>query len=128
MNIAAKFSGIARSPGDPEVLETGPSSRGTSDQMAHALGWFSLALGAAELFAAGRLARTLGMEGKENLIRAYGVREIGAGMMCLSPDKTVGVWSRVAGDGLDLATLYGALNDDNPRRRTSPSRWPRSSA
>lgn len=117
MNMLAKMSGIARSPGDPEVIETGPSSRGTSDQLAVALGWFSLALGAAELFAPGRLARALGMEGKENLIRAYGVREIGAGMMCLAPEKTLGVWSRVAGDGLDLATLYGAFTDDNPKKK-----------
>ena len=33
-------------------------------------------------------------------------------MMSLSTDKQVGLWSRIAGDGLDLATLFSAYRSD----------------
>src|SRR3954462_7325223 len=36
--------------------------------------------------------------------------------LSLSIDKQVGLWSRVAGDGLDIATVMGGLRDDNPKR------------
>jgi hypothetical protein len=110
------ISNIARSEGDPKVLRSGPSSLGASDQLAKALGWFSLGLGLTELLAPGHITRALGMEGKEGLVRAYGAREIGSGILTLSPDKQVGLWSRVAGDGLDIATLMAGLRDDNPKR------------
>lgn len=55
------FSNIARSEGDPEVLRSGPSSLGRADQLAKALGWFSLGLGLAELLAPRRITRALGM-------------------------------------------------------------------
>jgi hypothetical protein len=109
-------SNIARSKGDPKVLHSGPSSLAAADRMAKALGWFSIALGVTELIAAKRITRALGMEGKETLVRAYGVRELGHGISSLSPDKHVGLWSRVAGDGLDIATLMTAMRHDNPKR------------
>jgi hypothetical protein len=109
-------SNIARSKGDPKVLHSGPSSLAAADRMAKALGWFSIALGLTELIAAKRITRALGMEGKETLVRAYGVRELGHGISSLSPDKHVGLWSRVAGDGLDIATLMTAMRHDNPKR------------
>jgi len=111
-----RMSNYVRSEGDPKVLRCGRSSLGTSDQLARALGWFSLGLGIAEIVAARRFTRALGMEGSETLIRAYGAREMAAGMMTLSPDKTVGLWSRVAGDGIDIVTLLGGLRRDNPKR------------
>jgi len=114
--MLSSLSSIARSQGDPQLVHSGPSSMGASDRLARGLGWFSIALGVTELVAAERLARTLGMRGQEALIRAYGVREIGAGVLCLSVDKNVGLWSRVAGDGLDIATLMMAMRDDNPKR------------
>jgi hypothetical protein len=118
MNVMyiAKLSNLVRSEGDPKILRSGPSSLGTSDQLAKALGWFSLGLGIAELIAPRRFTRALGMEGSEGLVRGYGVREIAAGMMTLSPDKTLGLWSRVAGDGLDIVTLLASLRHDNPKR------------
>lgn len=109
-------SNIARSEGDPKILQSGPSSLGGADQLARALGWFSIGLGLAELIAPSRITRALGLEGKETLVRAYGVREIGHGVLSLSPDKQVGLWSRVAGDMLDIATLLPALHDGNPKR------------
>ncbi|WP_114943879.1 hypothetical protein [Microvirga calopogonii] len=114
--MAYYISNIARSKGDPKVLRSGPSSLGGADRLAKALGWYSIGLGLAELIAPERFTRALGMEGKEGLVRAYGVRELGHGIVSLSPDKHVGLWSRVAGDGLDIATLMTAMRHDNPKR------------
>lgn len=110
------ISNIARSPGDPRVLQTGMSSRTPPDDLARFLGWFSIGLGALELLAPRKLAGALGLEGKETLIRAYGAREIGAGILSLSVDKQLGLWSRVAGDGIDVATLLSGFDGRNPKR------------
>lgn len=112
----ASLSNITRSEGDPKVIRTGPSSRGIPDSLAKGLGWFSLGLGLTELLAPRRITQALGMEGKEALVRAYGAREIGSGILSLSIDKKLGLWSRVAGDGLDIATVMTALRADNPKR------------
>jgi hypothetical protein len=109
---------IARSEGDPKIVRTGPSSRGALDSLSVALGWFSIGLGLTELMAPGRITRALGMEGQEALVRAYGAREIASGILSLSVDKQAGLWSRVAGDGLDTATVLTAWRDDNPKRDT----------
>jgi hypothetical protein len=107
---------IARSPGDPKVISTGRSSLLPEDRVAKGLGWFSLALGAVELVAANRLARWLGLPHQAGLIRAFGAREIGAGVLTLSSEKGPGLWSRVAGDALDIAVLAGGLDRRNRRR------------
>lgn len=87
------------------------------DALAAGLGWFSLALGAAELLAPRAMARCIGLEGHAGLIRAYGVREIVTGVGILrSEDPRPWIWGRVGGDLLDLATLCGALDRDNRRR------------
>jgi hypothetical protein len=112
-NISHK---MARSEGDPQVIRTGPSSLSGSDKLARALGWFSIGLGVAEIVAPDRITRALGMEGKEALVRAYGFREVAAGMLSLAPEKQAGLWSRLAGDGVDIVTLLGALRHDNPKR------------
>ena len=114
--MAYHISNIARSKGDPKLIKSGHSSLGPADRMAKAIGWFSIGLGLTELFAAERLTRALGMEGKEALVRAYGVREIGHGIVSLSTEKHLGLWSRVAGDGLDIVTLIPEMNHDNPKR------------
>ena len=110
------MSNVVRFEGDPKVVRSGTSSLGSSDKLARALGWFSLGLGLAELIAPRAITRALGMEGSETLVRAYGAREIGAGVLSLSVDKQYGLWSRVAGDGLDIATLCVGLRDSNPKR------------
>lgn len=92
----------------------------TADRVARGLGWFSFALGATELIAPGKLAKALGLEGKETLLRAYGGREIVAGIGSLSIEADVGIWSRVAGDLLDLGTLaVGVRNGDDKQRRNA---------
>jgi hypothetical protein len=109
-------SHLARSEGDPRIERKGPSSLTGPDRLARALGWFSIGLGVAELVAPGRIARTLGLDDKQGLIRAYGARELASAVPTLSVDKPVGLASRIAGDALDLGTLATALRRDNPQR------------
>ena len=107
------ISNMVRAEGDPKVLRSGPSSLTGPDRLGNALGWFSLGLGLIELLAPHRITRALGMEGQEALVRAYGAREIGSGVLSLSTEKSLGLWSRVGGDGIDIATLLTALRHDN---------------
>ncbi|WP_336488216.1 cyclase dehydrase [Methylobacterium nigriterrae] len=87
-----------------------------TDALARGLGWFSIGLGLTELVAGRRLARGLGLRGQEDLIRAYGLREIGTGFGILAADDPAPwIWARVAGDALDLATLASGLNNRNRR-------------
>jgi hypothetical protein len=60
------------------------------------------------------------MQGRESLVRAYGFREVAAGMLSLSIEKKAVLWSRFAGDGLDIATLMAGLRDDNPKKGALP--------
>jgi hypothetical protein len=110
------LANITRSQGDPQILSTGPSSLGASDRLARALGWFSIGLGAVELLAPRAITGPLGLRGREGLVRAYGAREVGCGLMSLSLEKQAGLWSRVAGDGLDIVSVAGAYRRSNPKR------------
>jgi hypothetical protein len=82
------------------------------ESLAVGLGWFSIALGVAELAAPHSVARFIGVAPTEKTIttlRSYGAREVGAGVAILAqPDRAAWLWSRVAGDALDLATLAAA--------------------
>lgn len=114
--MLSQLAGVTRSPGDPKVIQTGPSSFKPVDRMGRALGWFSMGLGLTELLAPQVLTRWLGVEGKEGLVRAYGAREIASGILCLSVNNDYGAYSRVGGDLLDLASLAGAYRNDNPKK------------
>jgi hypothetical protein len=109
-------SNLVRHEGDPRVVKTGPSSLSSLDTMARLLGWFSIGLGLIELIAPQRVTRALGMESSERFVQGCGLREIGSGLLCLSVDKELGLWSRVAGDALDLTSLLPPMNGDNPKR------------
>lgn len=110
------FSNIVRSKGDPKIVEGGRSLKRPEDQLARALGWFSIGLGAMQLLAPWRVTETLGMEGRETLVRAFALREMLSGIMSLSVDKNAGLWARVGGDGLDAAALLSGLTPDNPKK------------
>lgn len=101
-----------------KITMTSPPRR-AARRAANGLGWFSLALGAAELFAARRVTRGLGVRGSETIVRAFGAREIAAGALCLSSRKRAGTWSRVAGDMLDLAALGAALRGSARKRNVT---------
>jgi hypothetical protein len=81
------------------------------------LGWFSIGLGCAELLFARPMARSLGMKGEEGLLRLYGLREIATGLGIFGAKKNPApwIWARVAGDGLDIATLATHVSG-NPRK------------
>jgi hypothetical protein len=85
-------------------------------QIANGLGWFSLALGLTEVVAARPLARALGIK-QVGLVRAFGLREIAAGVGLLMKDRK-GPWigARIAGDALDLGVLGFALRPSNDQR------------
>ncbi|PYE53647.1 hypothetical protein [Deinococcus yavapaiensis] len=81
-----------------------------SRTLAQGLGYFSVALGLVEVVWPGRLAKALGLEGKEGLVRFYGARELGAGAGLLLTDaQRPWVLARIGGDALDIATLAVGL-------------------
>ena len=83
--------------------------------VARGLGWFSIGLGLAECLMPQTMARAVGLPGKENMLRAFGVREILSGVgILMSQDPEPWVWSRVAGDAVDLGALSAGLRRDNP--------------
>jgi uncharacterized membrane protein len=93
-----------------------------NEQLSVALGWFSIALGVSELTAPRAMARVAGLpESTVPIVRALGAREIGHGISILvRPDRPLPVWSRVAGDAIDLAVLFSALrSDESDERRVS---------
>ncbi len=84
----------------------------TATKLAIGLGVFSLALGAAELLAPRRTARAAGLKAGGLTMRAYGAREIAAGVgLLVAKNKTPWLWARIAGDALDLATIGAARRD-----------------
>lgn len=86
-----------------------PSSTQAPTALARGLGWFSIALGAAELVMPKKLATMIGVDpggAGPTVMRAMGMREIGAGVACLlSPARPLPLWARVAGDLVDLGLL-----------------------
>ena len=89
---------------------------GRGEALALGLGWFSIALGAAEVLAPRRVARLIGIaedETNSSVLRAMGLREIGNGMAILAqPDSAKWLWTRVGGDAVDLSLLGSAYNQD----------------
>lgn len=86
-----------------------------------ALGWFSMALGAAQIAAPKQVSRAIGTDGHSTLMRSIGMREIGSGVAVLSRRKPArGLWARVAGDAMDIGLLLaGMKNERNDRTRMS---------
>lgn len=102
--------GLARTrPGGETTRKDGRSA----ERLADGLGWFSIGLGLAEVLAPRGVARLVGVRPSKRstaVLRATGLREIGHGVAILSePRPAEWVWTRVAGDMLDLALLGGAL-------------------
>ena len=89
-------------------------------KIATGLGWFSIGLGVAELVAPDSVARLIGVKptnSSRTLLRVFGARELAAGIGILSNDQPTGwVWSRVAGDVMDLSALGTAMTKDDTNR------------
>jgi len=92
------------------------------DRLARFLGWFSIGLGTAELAAPRALCRLVGAADDglaPQVMRLMGLREVAqGGGILMRPRPTTWMWSRVAGDALDLA-LLGATAATHRRKRTA---------
>lgn len=98
------------------------------ERLAKALGVASVALGTPLVATPGRVTRFVGLAdtpATRAVTRGLGVRELAAAAAILPRSRPLpGVWSRVAGDGMDLALLGVALRADrrlaaNRRRLTA---------
>jgi uncharacterized membrane protein len=86
--------------------------------LARGLGVLSIGFGLAEVVAPRGIAKLVGVrEDRSGLIRLMGLREIGHGIGIFTQRwPTESVWSRVAGDAIDLAVLRGAFASPNANR------------
>ena len=102
-------------------MHTHAQARLSHERLAAGLGWFSLALGTAELAAPRALARLIGIPDDPRLVsvlRAFGAREIASGLGLLAqPDRVGWAWSRLGGNAIDLAFLGSAANEDSVNRQ-----------
>jgi len=91
---------------------------GNPMKLARGLGWFSVGLGLTELLFPKVIANISGVSSKRTgLIRLYGLRELAAGIAIFSQEKPAeALWSRVAGDALDLASLGLAFTSPEAKR------------
>ena len=84
-----------------------------AQQLAVGLGWFSIALGIAQVAAPQMMTQLIGLEESRNsqtVMSALGLREIANGVAILAqPDNPLWVQTRVAGDMMDLAMLATAM-------------------
>lgn len=91
----------------------------TTGTLVKALSGASFGLGVSELVAPGKVAAIAGVDDtrrSRRVIRALGVRECGHGAALLGgPAKLV--WTRVAGDVLDMALLLAGVAARGPGRR-----------
>lgn len=85
---------------------------------ARLLGWFSVALGLAELAAPRALASAAGVpDTRAEAVRGAGLREVGVGLALLNtPHPAPWLWARVAGDVVDIASVLPALGGRRPAR------------
>jgi uncharacterized membrane protein len=100
-----------------ERFEPGLPS-GNGKRLAKGLGWFSLGLGMTELLAPKFIARISGVsERRTGMIRLFGLREIASGIgIFAQKNPAQAVWSRVAGDVLDLTSLGVACTAPDAKR------------
>ena len=97
-----------------------PRHSQSSHKMARGLGYFSIALGVAEMIAPGAICRAAGVRGLETVVRSYGAREIATGVAILtSHDPEPWIWTRVAGDLADIATVAAGVQQDNQSKSRS---------
>lgn len=98
-------------------------SSGSGDRtgrvLADGLGWFSLGLGIAQIAAPDAFNKQVGAADNSRnrtLVRGIGAREIAHGVGILSGLNPAALWSRVAGDAMDL-TLLGRTLDSNKNKK-----------
>lgn len=91
----------------------------TARKVATGLGWFSIGLGAAELFASSRVATLIGARRDrrgQRTLQLLGAREFAAGLGILLHGHSGWLWSRVIGDVMDLAVLGHGFTERKTNR------------
>ncbi len=89
----------------------------TGRSLARGLGWFSIALGVAEITMPGQVAKWAGIRGREPMLVGFGIREVVNGIGLLTTTQPgPWLWARTAGDLLDLATVAGSPGRMSTRR------------
>jgi hypothetical protein len=85
------------------------------------LGWLSVGLGLGALLAPRSLGALTGLGGARSpLLRLVGCRELASGLGLLTQRRqSPWLWSRVAGDAMDLALILSACGPGNPARTRS---------
>ena len=100
--------------------EDGESLRAAGERQAKWLGALSLALGVSQLAAPGALATLIGLPDdakRRTALRIIGARELAsAAGLFAKPGSASAVWSRVAGDAIDLALLGAAFSDPEAKK------------
>jgi hypothetical protein len=90
-------------------VKSAVTSETKADRLGRGLGMFSIALGMAEVLMPKVLGEAIGVDTRgagPAIMRAFGAREIGAGIaVLLRPNKPMPLWARVAGDAMDLTFL-----------------------
>ena len=94
-----------------DLRQNGSAVDEGTERLTQALGWFSLGLSLAPIGAPERLSRQVGVDDSRTataVLRAVGVRELvhASGLLLQHPQW---VWTRVAGDAVDLTMLARAL-------------------
>ncbi len=83
--------------------------------VARGLAWFGIGLGLAEVLAPKAVARASGLEGREGVIRGFGVREIASGVVILASEQPASwLWLRTVGDLADSALLSTGMTPKSP--------------
>jgi uncharacterized membrane protein len=105
---------------EARLQEIGPSERNGFGRLAQGLGWFSVGLGLAEMATPGAVARLIGIRDGDRtrvVLRSMGAREFATGLGILTRTRPTGwVWTRVAGDAVDLALLGRAARSRRSER------------
>jgi len=118
-DAAALYSSAQHLPATPgyDVHYRG-GALGRAAQLATALGWLSIGVGLAQVLAPGGVSRLIGTQPHPRLLRVLGAREIANGIGILRQRQASNwLWTRVAGDAVDLALLGLAARSPHSRRR-----------
>src|SRR4051812_36261925 len=102
------------------ISHNGTASVPLADGRAAAgVGWFSIALGTAEIAAPSTMARIVGLNLNPKLVQLLGVRELASGLGIMTHSRRTGwLWGRVIGDIMDLAVLGSAKLRREPTARS----------
>jgi len=98
------------------------SGQSVTDRVLNAqtLGWLSVGLGLTALLAPRPLGALTALRERTPLLRLVGGRELASGVGLLTQRRQIPwLWSRVAGDAMDLALILSACGRRNPARTRS---------